>query len=127
MIRTNERGAEHLAEVIKFAAKTDQLSQLLTMLHRLDNYAEPERMFDRKKDEWPKTICHLGWDFAPYSFAFSLELLQEEESAFRGEPVYKPWFHGGLIYHGSHDGGGNGSAPSFSVSLTPSSGWSIHT
>lgn len=36
------------------------------------------------------------------------------------------WF-GGLIFHGSHDGGGDGGAPSFSVCLSPVDGWSIHT
>jgi hypothetical protein len=36
---------------------------------------------------------------------------------------------GGMIFHGSHDGGGNGSAPTFSVSLNnnSSSHWEIHT
>lgn len=37
--------------------------------------------------------------------------------------------NGGFIFHGVHDGGGNGSAPSFSVSIDNStkSRWSIHT
>lgn len=46
------------------------------------------------------------------------------------EPVkaeYQHWFNGGLIFHGSHDGYGSGSAPSFSCTLTPTDGWSIHT
>jgi len=40
---------------------------------------------------------------------------------------WKHWFNGGLIYHGSHDLFGSGSAPAFSVCLTPTSGWSVHT
>jgi len=37
--------------------------------------------------------------------------------------------NGGMIFHGHHDGGGNGSAPTFSVCLDPStkSQWRIHT
>lgn len=35
--------------------------------------------------------------------------------------------NGGIIYHGKHDGFGSGSAPTFSVSITPSNGWQIHT
>ena len=37
------------------------------------------------------------------------------------------WFNGGLIFHGAHDGHGSGAAPTFAVSLTPTTGWSIHT
>ena len=36
-------------------------------------------------------------------------------------------YNGGLIYHGPHDRGGDGSAPTFSVNLNPHDGWSIHT
>lgn len=35
--------------------------------------------------------------------------------------------NGGIVFHGSHDGGGNGSAPTFSVNITPQNGWSTHT
>jgi hypothetical protein len=34
---------------------------------------------------------------------------------------------GAAIYRGAHDEGGSGGAPTFSVSLTPVKGWSIHT
>ena len=34
---------------------------------------------------------------------------------------------GGLIFHGSHDGFGSGSAPTFAVTLERCDGWSIHT
>lgn len=126
MLKTNPRSAEHLAAVIKFAADTNQLSSLLTLLHRLDNYGE-NTQFDKPKGEWPKTICHLGCDFAPHSFSFMLDRLDEDESVELGVPVYKPWFHGGLIYHGQHDGHGSGAGPSFATCLVPTSGWSIHT
>lgn len=54
-------------------------------------------------------------DFAPMSFYF--------ERIHDGRCVG----NGGVIYHGSHDGYGSGSAPTFSVSITPYNGWSIHT
>lgn len=37
------------------------------------------------------------------------------------------WFNGGLTFHGKHDNGGDGGAPTFSVNLSPSDGWEIHT
>lgn len=49
-------------------------------------------------------------DFAPYSFGFSAGGMA-----------------GGLIFHGSHDGGGNGGAPTYSVSLSDTDGWGLHT
>jgi hypothetical protein len=37
--------------------------------------------------------------------------------------------YGGFIFHGLHDGFGNGGAPTFSVCIDPDDkpGWSIHT
>lgn len=40
---------------------------------------------------------------------------------------YVDWFVGGLIYHGEHDHGGDGGAPTFSLNLTPKNGWAVHT
>ena len=34
---------------------------------------------------------------------------------------------GGLIYHGPQDRGGDGGMPTYSVSIEPTVGWSIHT
>jgi len=34
---------------------------------------------------------------------------------------------GGIIFHGPHDNGGDGSAPTFSVNLSPVEGYAIHT
>jgi hypothetical protein len=62
------------------------------------------------------TTVELYNDFAPYSFYFC------EFNANHDRIM-----NGGLIFHGAHDGGGNGGAPTFSVSLNPSNGWSIHT
>ncbi len=60
-------------------------------------------------------------DFAPLSFGFNIETKQDDGT-------WKFWFNGGLIFHGRHDGGGSGGAPSFAVSLTAvDEDWSIHT
>ena len=52
----------------------------------------------------------LFLDFAPYSFLFLARGMQ-----------------GGLIFHGVHDNGGDGGAPTFSVNIKKSHGWSLHT
>lgn len=67
-----------------------------------------------------RTRCLLYTDFAPLSFGFTMQLRQEDGS-------YKNWFNGGCIFHGQVDGFGSGSAPTFSVCLNPTDGWSIHT
>lgn len=63
--------------------------------------------------------CKLGGDFAPWSFSLLMYKVVDGKDKF--------WFNGGMIFHGKHDGGGNGSAPTFSVCLEPTNGWSIHT
>lgn len=67
-----------------------------------------------------KTRCRLFPDFAPLSFDFTMDKLNDE-----GDWVY--WFNGGLIFHGNHDGHGSGSEPTFAVTIEPITGWSIHT
>jgi len=64
------------------------------------------------------TILSAGWnegmrlgdDFAPLSFTFELNGIS-----------------GGIIFHGQHDNGGDGGAPTFSVNLTRTTGWLMHT
>lgn len=99
----------HLVDTVEFAKDTNQLDQLLERFKYLEEYATKE------------TKCTFYKDFAPYSFGFVMarKLADEEE--------YTPWFNGGLIYHGTHDKGGDGGAPTFSVNLTPQHGWSVHT
>jgi hypothetical protein len=58
-------------------------------------------------------------DFAPLSFYFIQEIF-----------INGKWernYNGGIIFHGDHDGGGNGNAPTFSVNLMPVDGWATHT
>ena len=67
-----------------------------------------------------KCRARLCRDSAPYSFGFLLEKRD-------GEGKWVTLFEGGLIFHGSHDGHGSGAAPTFAVTLTPVTGWAIHT
>lgn len=108
LLEAQER-VEYLANIVAFATNTGQLEDLQDKLLYLEEYGNPQ------------TRAELSKDFAPYSFNF-LMLKKHPET---GE--YKTWFNGGLIYHGPHDNGGDGSAPTFSVNLSPHDGWSIHT
>lgn len=96
---------EHLAAVREFADRISQRVQFESRLSDLYSYISAEGY----------TVI-LYEDFAPYSFYW-------EEIGLNG----KRTMNGGLIYHGQHDNGGNGGAPTFSVNLTPMSGWAIHT
>ena len=64
--------------------------------------------------------AELYSDFAPYSFGFQ-GFIKDKDG------IWRPWTVGGLIFHGKHDNGGDGSAPTFSVCLEPTDGWSLHT
>jgi len=99
-----------LQEIKEFAKTTTVEQTLLDSLDRLELMAE-NRGYDNEKYE-----VLLGADFAPMSLCFCI--------AQEGKP---PVFNGGLIYHGTHDGHGSGSAPSFSVTVDKSDGWRIHT
>lgn len=103
MIKIIDGTEKHVDEVKEFASKIGLLEQLNNKLDYLNNYGD---------GNW---CCHIGKDFAPYSFAF--EMYKDDQ--FR--------FNGGLIFHGSHDNGGDGSAPTFSVNLSPVIGWEVHT
>lgn len=58
----------------------------------------------------------IGLDFADLSFGFAV--LRPDGSC---------WIVGGLLFHGAHDRGGDGSAPTFAVCGQPTEGWTIHT
>lgn len=111
---------ERFDETEAFAKKAGKLDDLHSKLSRLchgDKSDEELTLWGR-----PAAIrVSLGSDFAPYSFTFYVEVQYE------GEEEWKFQFNGGLIFHGSHDGGGDGSAPTFSVNMSPQDGWSIHT
>ena len=102
---------EYLDLVRAFADSIGLRSQLDEKLRFLDEYGEHGSR---------RTRCRLVRDSAPYSFYFVMERRNPEGA-------YEPWFNGGLIYHGRHDNGGDGSFPTLSVTMIPTHGWSIHT
>lgn len=77
---------KHFDDVKAFADRMIKSIQLQEKLDYLDTYADPENK--------GLTKCILGYDFAPYSFAFSM-LKRDDEGA------YKFWFNGGLIFDSS--------------------------
>ncbi|MBN1772543.1 MAG: DUF4120 family protein [Deltaproteobacteria bacterium] len=101
-----------LAEARAFADKVGLRENLEDQLRYLDEYAE--------HGDRGKTCCRLYRDSAPQSFGFVMTVRREGG-------IYKTWFNGGLIFHGPHDGGGDGGEPTLAVCLTPTTGWAIHT
>lgn len=100
------RCAEHFAACVAFAKAQGKWEGNQGLRAQLEHLA---RIGTRGGDK-PGGVVTLYKDFAPYSFGFTAGGM-----------------NGGLIFHGSHDGGGNGGGPTFSVCLTPCDGWSIHT
>lgn len=82
-----------------------------------ENYSLAECLsrFLQIEENYPGTVHKIATDFAPRSFGFTRYVNDN------------PTTSGGIIYHGKHDGYGSGGAPTFSVSMTPTTGWSIHT
>jgi hypothetical protein len=97
-----------LDEAKAFADRVGKRDNLDDRLEYLGNYA---RRAGRE------TRCTLYNDFTPHSFEFLLEEKKGDE--------WVRLFNGGLIYHGPLE---DGSKPeTFSVQLTPTDGWSVHT
>lgn len=92
---------KQLAEAYEEAVQKNLLQNLTEKFIRLAEIGEGGSVYVMK-------------DFAPFSFYFSIM-----KSGYTLE--------GGVIYHGPHDNGGDGSAPTYSVTLTPTFGWMIHT
>ena len=99
-------------EAERFARTTGQIDNFKENMDYLSGYA---------CHEGRETRCEMYQDGAPYSFYFVMHLKR------KGEDEFKPWFNGGLIYHGPHDGFGDGGAPTFSVNINNSQGWSVYT
>lgn len=97
--------------------RPDLKQSLRDNLRFLRDYAcyLPNDELDRKL-----TRCELHPDFALLSF----DIVMYRRDA-NGD--YKFWFNGGLILHGVQGTTSDGSAPTFSVSLSNKPGWSIHT
>jgi hypothetical protein len=96
---------EHVAKCVKLARERQDLSLIKAIQNkrRMQNFEEVELI--------------LYKDWAPYSLYFDLQNIA------RNYRIY----NGGIIFHGKHDGFGSGSAPTFSVCLTATDGWSTHT
>ena len=94
-----------LDEIKEFANKNELTESFNNSFKSFENYSQ--KGYD----------VTLASDFAPLSLMFA---------------IYKDGKYisnGGFIFHGKHDGFGNGSFPTFSVSLSTDkkAGWSIHT
>ena len=108
MLETS-RVTSKLEEARAFAYRIGLRPQLEERLTYLERYANPK-----------PTRCVLFPDRAPHSFYF----VMEREI---GGGTWMVWFEGGLIYHGPHDNHGSGAYPALAVTVTPETGWSIHT
>ena len=99
-----------LDEALAFANKINDNS-LQGCLDRLKQVEE------NYKEGGDNIETDVTTDFAQYSFYF----VRYRQNT--------PGFisNGGIIFHGKHDNGGDGGAPTFSVNLTPTTGWAIHT
>jgi hypothetical protein len=105
---------KELDDTVLFATEVNALEKLASKIHYLECYADPE-----KKGEARCTLYH---DFAPHSFAFTIEKKLKDGS-------WSLWFNGGLIYSGPGQPA-DGSMPALSVNVegTPAGhDWSVHT
>jgi hypothetical protein len=87
---------------------------LSNRLKYLENYG------GKNSDGSDRMRVRLMPDGAPMSFYFVIEKRNDA-----GE--WRTLFNGGLLFHGRHDGHGTGADPTLAVTLTPVSGWSLHT
>ena len=97
----------------------DESSEYPVKLRLFTNHPRKQKLY-ATKFQLTKTEYNAIWltknsHFSPISLYF--------EVTKQGRLI----LNGGMIFHGSHDRGGNGSAPTFSVNLTPTTGWAIHT
>lgn len=148
---------EYLTEVRAFADKVGKREQLEKQLTYLAEYANHKTDNHKTKCVLRKDFAPYSFEFAvllrerdmkvfKYECDKCGEKVESEDDSYHNTRCFgscegmlkivgvvnrhqdeKFWFNGGLIFHGPHDGGGNGGAPTFSVSLTPQDGWSIHT
>lgn len=118
MLKFNDGAREQLKKAMQFlceGAKKPESAQAVREL-RVNLKKNLRYLHTYAQD----TVCELYSDFAPFSFAFVMQARKPNGGLER-------WFNGGLIFHGNHDGFGNGGGPTFSVCLNPTLGWSIHT
>lgn len=116
---------EYFAEVVAFAKRHNLVPDLCRNLEWWGKYANGEGCtYDRALGRDTRVLLFKDHCRAPMSFEFVVQRKREGED-------FTPWFAGGLMYQGPLDDGDavllNGSAPSFTVSLSNKAGWSSHT
>lgn len=107
-----------LEEILAFADKNGLWNDFIEVLERL--------CWNRPNE----IVGFVYADFAPLSLTFGRYRIDSDWPIHETNSIEKSYCgNGGIIYHGPHDNGGDGSAPTFSVSLNPDSNphWSIHT
>jgi len=112
MLEIDGNVQEYFEEVKRHAEEIGLADNLQKSLDYLDTFAE--------HGDRGKTRCRLFKDFAPYSFDIRMERRTKDGG-------YEPWWNGGLIFHGPHDGFGSGAFPTLSVSINPEHGWQVHS
>lgn len=115
MLVIDEACQGHFEEAAAFAAEyPERLFNFVENLKYLSEYGEC-------REDVTSVRTVLAKDFAPYSFNFYTFWNDDD----------RPIMVGGLIFHGPHDRGGDGSAPTFSVNLCPVKAehgeWRTHT
>jgi hypothetical protein len=107
-----------LPEEIRNKCPEDYFEEVCRFAFSIHYEKQLQRQLDYLAKWGNKNIyVELYSDFAPYSFYWIT----------RDKETDQAYSNGGLIFHGAHDGGGHGGTPTFSVSLLPTNGWSIHT
>ena len=100
------KAPEHFLAVLSWAAANNCAKQLVDKLEYLATYGNGDNHVE------------IHYDSTPHSFEFLML-----------HPDKTRWFNGGLIYSGPGQPL-NGSAPAFTVSLSPTGhehNWSVHT
>jgi hypothetical protein len=95
--------------------RLDEIKSFATTNGLTDSYNKTFARLERHSQNGCEVKLYS--DFAPLSLYFEIF----REGRFE--------MNGGFIFHGPHDGFGNGGAPTFFVCLDPEkeAGWSIHT
>ena len=112
---------DYLREVTQFAYEVGKLENFLSCIYRVGH-----EFYNNGKEY----VCFLGKDFSAYGFVFACFKMEDCEIVdgyLQRKYGVDPFMNGGIIFHGQHDNGGDGSAPTYSVCLTTTDGWSIHT
>ncbi len=125
MITFARHHTKYIKETIQFAKKIG----LYNFTKRAEGTTEMVGVGDLRRNlnylRWYADHEHLGrtrceiYPDSPYGFGFTMHRKVDGD--------WKYWFNGGCLFHGSHDGFGSGSGPTFAVTLTPTNGWAIHT